>query len=231
MAKEVKIKDDGILTKAETALVEDNLLNEKQLTFLFSNTPEKFVHKRQGRGGEVWSYVKGTYVKKVLNLMFGWDWSFEVVEHKFDLVVGQAYVLGKLTVNTNGKTITKSQFGAADIKLIDVKDDDGKKTGVKRPMDIGNDLKAATTDALKKCASEIGIAADIYAGEEFKQRKVVTDAEKASEMKEHKRIKEFIQHVKTMEALESVRDKLYSLEIANVYIDKFKELSNAKEED
>ena len=38
-------------------------------------------------------------------------------------------------------------------------------------LDYGNDLKAAATDALKKCASELGIASDIYGSEEFKEIK------------------------------------------------------------
>ena len=42
-------------------------------------------------------------------------------------------------------------------------------------MDLGNDLKAATTDALKKCASELGIASDIYAPNEFKSIYVVPE--------------------------------------------------------
>ena len=49
------------------------------------------------------------------------------------------------------------QFGRSDIKF---KNEwiDGKKIPTKEPLDLGNDLKSATTDALKKCASEIGIA-------------------------------------------------------------------------
>ena len=42
---------------------------------------------------------------------------------------------------------------------------------------MGNDLKAATTDALKKCASELGIASDIYAPNEFKAIYVVPEEE------------------------------------------------------
>ena len=37
------------------------------------------------------------------------------------------------------------------------------------PLSIGNDMKAAATDALKKCAAEIGIAADIYNKMDFKE--------------------------------------------------------------
>ena len=40
-------------------------------------------------------------------------------------------------------------------------------------MSIGNDLKAAATDALKKCAAELGVAADIYNKQDFQAVKVV----------------------------------------------------------
>lgn len=35
-------------------------------------------------------------------------------------------------------------------------------------LDFGNDLKAASTDALKKCASLLGIASDVYGKSEYK---------------------------------------------------------------
>ena len=41
-------------------------------------------------------------------------------------------------------------------------------------MSVGNDLKAAATDCLKKCAAEIGIAADIYNKEDFREINVDT---------------------------------------------------------
>jgi spore coat polysaccharide biosynthesis protein SpsF (cytidylyltransferase family) len=44
-------------------------------------------------------------------------------------------------------------------------------------LSIGNDLKSAATDALKKCAAEIGIAADIYNAEEFREVQVDTETE------------------------------------------------------
>ena len=100
--------------------------------------------------------------------MFGWDWDFEIIEHKFDLQVRQAYVLGKLTVRTGGKEIKKMQFGRVDVKFK-TEWVDGKKQSTNTPLDIGNDLKAAATDCLKKCASELGIASDIYAPNEFKE--------------------------------------------------------------
>ena len=167
MSKELTVYTSKELTKAS-----ELALNSEQLQFLLKKTPKQHIYQRQAKGGGKWDYVTGTYVKKVLNLMFGWDWSFEVVEHKIDLTLKQAYVLGKLTVNSNGKSIVKMQFGRVDIKFRKQPD---KDTGTRLPLDVGNDLKAATTDALKKCASELGIASDVYAPNEFKEIKIVNE--------------------------------------------------------
>lgn len=159
------------ISKTELSLVKDNSLNTDQLNFLFSKTPEKHVYKRPAKGGGQWSYVTGIFVKKVLNLVFGWNWSFEVVEYKYDLQIKQCFVLGKLTCKSNDKEIVKMQFGRKDIAF---------KKNSDIPLDLGNDLKAATTDALKKCASELGIASDVYAPNEFKEINVVEPDEDIS---------------------------------------------------
>lgn len=177
---------DGIALK-DLGLATDVVLNEKQLQILFKKTPAKHVYQRPAKGGGKWDYVTGTYVRKVLNLMFNFNWDFEVVEHKFDLQLRQAFVLGKLTVRTNDKTIVKMQFGTKDIMMKRAVDPD---TNMKMPLDLGNDLKAATTNALKKCASELGIASDVYAPNEFKEIKIaipidaVTNEEKVEKIKE-----------------------------------------------
>ena len=164
-----------IVSESELALSDNNNLNKNQLSFLLKKTPEKYVKTRPAKGGGQWQYVSGGYVKKCLNLMFGWDWDFRIIEHKFDLDIKQAYVLGELkcrVVNpildnpSNKSEIVKMQFGRVDIKF---------KRGTQIPLDIGNDLKAAATDALKKCASELGIAADIYGKNEFKELTVVEE--------------------------------------------------------
>lgn len=133
-------------------------MSERQVVRLVQKTPPQHVFTRPAKGGGVWSYVTGNYVEKVLNFTFGWNWDFEVQSHGRE--GEQIWVLGKLTVKDDkGHTITKSQFGRADIKF---------KRNSKEILDYGNDLKAATTDALKKCASLLGIASDIYGKAEFK---------------------------------------------------------------
>jgi len=59
--------------------------------------------------------------------------------------------------------------------------------GNRVPLSIGNDLKSAATDCLKKCAAEIGIAADIYNKDEFKEIQVkdwIKDIDKAESSEE-----------------------------------------------
>jgi len=137
-------------------------LRQNQLLMILQKTPKNHIYRRPAKGGGEWEYVTGVYVKKALNYIFGWMWDFEIKEHgrekgeEGDLV----WVLGRLTIkDKSGKPmIIKEQFGRADVKF---------KRGTKIPLDFGNDLKAAATDALKKCASELGIASDIYGKNEF----------------------------------------------------------------
>ena len=104
--------NDKIVTidPSELSKVKDNSLNKAQLGFLFQKTPKTYIYTRPGKGGKSWNFVTGGYVKKVLNLMFGWDWDFEVIKFEYNMKAKQCIVLGKLTVRTGGKTIIKNQF-------------------------------------------------------------------------------------------------------------------------
>jgi len=158
MSKEKKEQGLALIKPSEIAKVENNALNAFQLQTLLKRTPKQYVKERPAKGGGKWKFVSGGYVKKVLNLMFGWDWDFEIISEQ--VAFGQVIVKGKLTCRSNGKEIVKMQFGKKDVVF---------KKGTQDPLDIGNDFKAAATDALKKCAAELGIAADIYNAEEFRE--------------------------------------------------------------
>ena len=148
------IKDGGKYMMMKTWLSERQVLK-----MVASKTPQEHIYTRPGKGGQKFSYVTGVYVTKLLNFIFGFNWDFEVIAHGREQ--NQVWVHGKLTVKSpKGDTIVKSQFGRADIKF---------KKDTKDMLDYGNDLKAATTDALKKCASLLGIASDIYGRMEFKE--------------------------------------------------------------
>lgn len=169
--------DLALIDKTELSLVKENSLNEHQLAQILKRTPPQYIKKRPAKGGGTWEYVTGGYVRKVLNLMFGWDWDFEILDHT--IIGGEAVVKGRLTCRTNGKQIVKTQFGNKDIIYKKQTQEEITKGLDKIPLSIGNDLKAAATDALKKCAAEIGIAADIYNKEDFNE--VIVDTENTLE--------------------------------------------------
>lgn len=169
--------DLSLIDKTELSLVKENSLNEHQLALILKRTPNQYIKKRPAKGGGTWDYVTGGYVRKVLNLMFGWDWDFEILDHT--IIGGEAVVKGRLTCRTNGKQIVKTQFGNKDVIYKKQTQDEITKGLDKIPLSIGNDLKAAATDALKKCAAEIGIAADIYNKEDFNE--VIVDVDNSLE--------------------------------------------------
>lgn len=144
-----------IVEKIEEGKIEKFGLTEKIYNSLKEPTPARFIKKRPGRGGLTFEYVETGYVTDFLNRKFNCMWSFEVIDKQ----VGKekVWVLGKLTVYIPTRfgiqPIIKSQFGGADIK---------KDKITRIPIDIGDDLKSAASDALKKCASLFGIASDIY---------------------------------------------------------------------
>lgn len=126
-------------------------LNKAQLTFITQKTPQKFVKKRPGPGGISLSYVEVGYVINILNQAFGWDWDFRILDQQIGK--NQVWVRGELTVRAKDHNITKGQYGGAIIKM-------NRQSG--EPVSIADDLKAAASDSLKKCASMLGIAGDIF---------------------------------------------------------------------
>ncbi len=177
------MKDNNLalISAEDLSLVDDNSLNANQLAQILKRTPKAYVKKRPAKGGGTWEYVTSGYVKKVLNLMFGWDWDFEILEDK--VMHDEVIVKGRLTCRSNGRTIVKTQYGNKDIMYKRGTDAQGNRI----PLSIGNDFKSASSDCLKKCASEIGIAQDIYNKEDFKEVKVkdwISDIVKAESLEE-----------------------------------------------
>ena len=179
-------------------------LTAKQLLHILQRTPKEHIYRRPAKGGGEWEYVTGIYVKKVLNYVFGWMWDFEIKEHgrEGDLM----WVLGRLTIKDKkgNPMIVKEQFGRADVKF---------KKGTKDSLDFGNDLKAAATDALKKCAAELGISSDIYGKEEFKEIQRIdkgfvppAEEKKAEKTEPSKKVAELITMLKGNTEAEKLAD-------------------------
>ncbi len=126
-------------------------LNQAQLSFITQRTPRAHIKTRPGPGGIPLSYVEIGYVINMLNQVFGWDWDFRILDQQIGKK--QVWVRGELSVRARGHTIVKGQFGGADIKF-------NRTSG--EPISVADDLKAAASDCLKKCASMLGIAGDVY---------------------------------------------------------------------
>jgi len=98
------------------------------------------VKTRPGHGKSL-SYVETHAVIARLNEAADFDWSFEVV--KYEVMAAEVLVLGKLTIDG----ITKMAFGGSSV----TQDNSGKE------VSLADDLKAATSDALKKASSLYGV--------------------------------------------------------------------------
>ena len=118
----------------------DRKLLEKQFT-------GKEIKTRKGNFGNMIDYVDIQLIIQRLNDAFDQLWSFKVIEHQ--ILENEVIVLGELA--TLG--ISKQQFGTSSITK-------NAKTGAS--ISIGDDLKAASSDSLKKCASLLGVALHIY---------------------------------------------------------------------
>src|SRR5262249_16291562 len=119
-------------------------------------TPKEEIRWRKGRGGQDYPYTDAAYVIRTLNEAFGWDWDCEVDNGQVFYVNDRPFEVAcrvRLTVRLNGKAVVKMQYGCQPIDYL--------KDGI-TPVSIGDAHKGAATDGLKKCASELGIALDLY---------------------------------------------------------------------
>ena len=173
IGKEVVSLND--MTNIQLAEIIENELPEvfikAQKALLMNETPRYVIKKRKGRGGMLFDYVDVGYVIEQLNVLFAFNWDWKQITDdtspeyiRMSIDIGQFIVKGQLVVRgKNGQCVVKEGNGRSEIKYLreDEKDKDKKRI----PLDIGNDLKGAWSDCLKKCASKLGIALDIYSGE------------------------------------------------------------------
>jgi len=119
-------------------------------------TPKEFIKSKPGRGGKQVMYVEVGYTTAKLNEVFGpINWDFKVVERgetnrALDRgSTGEVWVYGELSIKDHqrGYVVTKGAYG---------------QHPVHANVPMGDCLKAAESDALKKAASMFGIALDVY---------------------------------------------------------------------
>jgi len=107
------------------------------------------IKQRHGSNGDVLDYIEGCAVIQRLNECFDADWIFEIQEHR--IYDEEVVVLAKLTA----QGVSKSQFGKSRITRSK------KDSSI---ISLGDDLKAAATDCLKKCATLFGVGLHLYFG-------------------------------------------------------------------
>lgn len=107
------------------------------------------IKQRQGKFGHILDYVEGHVVTSRLNEAFDGNWSFEVVKYRILKDTDEVLVLGKLTA----EGVIKMAFGSKEIE---------RSKDTKAVVSLGDDLKAASTDALKKAASLLGVGLYLY---------------------------------------------------------------------
>lgn len=106
--------------------------------------PFAVTHKKNGM-----DYLTGEQVTSRLNEVLGWNgWSFRVLEHGYNEQADEIWCLSELTVWQDSTPIVRQQLGSQK---------PNRRSTTKEILDLGFDLKGAATDALKKCASLIGV--------------------------------------------------------------------------
>ncbi|MBW2023683.1 MAG: hypothetical protein JRI51_12760, partial [Deltaproteobacteria bacterium] len=108
--------------------------------------------QRIGTYGTVLDYVEGHTVIKRLNDAFDGKWSFEILRCKILEKEDEVVVLGRLSADG----VVKCQFGSSRITRA-------KDSG--QIISLSDDLKAAATDSLKKCATMLGVGLYLYNGD------------------------------------------------------------------
>ena len=111
--------------------------------------PQELIRQRKGNFGQVLDYVEAHSIIHRLNDAFAGEWSFHIIEH--ELTEEEILVVGKLEANG----VVKMAFGSSNITR-------NKETG--EIVSLGDDYKSASTDALKKASTLLGVGLHLYEG-------------------------------------------------------------------
>ena len=109
--------------------------------------PQDAIKQRKGNFGNTLDYVESWNIIQRLNDVLEGRWSFRILFFQVD--AEEVFVHGELKVDDT----VRQQFGGSSIT---------RKTDTKEAVSVADDLKAATADALKKCASAFGVGLYLY---------------------------------------------------------------------
>lgn len=124
-------------------------ITEKAKTVIERPLDPSRIKSRSGGQGMTFDYIGTEHAIQLLNEAFDYAWDSRVVEHEIYDSIAVALVELKVW-DTTGSPIIKQQFGSCNIN---------------RGVDTGAALKGAASDGLKKCASQLGVALELYLDE------------------------------------------------------------------
>lgn len=163
-------KELAVLDNNSWGLIEKK--SSSDIIKMFQFTPNAFIKERPGRGNQIIKYVEGWYIKQVLNLATKFKWQNHIDGHT--ITKDEVIVWGSVTIEIDRKEYTQSSFGESQVhyykcdKIKSVQSACVKDKSIckvhtcEQTVSIGDDLKAAHTDMIKKAANIWGIAMDVY---------------------------------------------------------------------
>ena len=142
-----------------------NLINDEIKKILEQKIPDEVIHERPA-GNRSLSYVSGNFVIDQLNKAFNYNWSWIINDHWIEQSIPKRTKEGKEIPQGPVAHVT----GTLEIYLTDdngnvhviKKMASGSKSIIGGQSEQESIFKSAGTDALKKAASLIGIAAQLY---------------------------------------------------------------------
>lgn len=149
------------------------VMNEAQLRIVTGKTPDYAIRRRQGPGGRSLSYVSHGYVTDQLNKAFGFDWDLEILPMANGMMYAleNEHIIDAKTKDVKAITRHVAVCGKLTVRIHDPKTLEVKATIVKSgfgsqiwlpTMELGDALKAARSDLIKTCATQLGVALDLY---------------------------------------------------------------------
>ena len=137
---------NGAMPVVTTSETEDAIRN-KHTEISFTDTPKYYIKERQG-----FEYVDEAYMRHVLNRFYP-VWNWEIINYE---LLGSEWIAvqGRLTIYDNGICRNYDSISSHRIQ---------KKRESGEFVDIGNDMKAANSDAFKVAVNRLcNVSDDVY---------------------------------------------------------------------
>lgn len=133
-------------------------MNKNTIIILEKKYDKSEIKSRQGIGRKL-DYIETHKVIQRLNDALEHNWSYEILSNVQNSIIDDNVITHvRLTVrDENNNVIVKDGYGS---KKINYKKD------TKIALDLGSDFKASASDGLKKAATLLGVALDLYGSDE-----------------------------------------------------------------